>query len=105
MLVDRPPAGDRWVRDKARQLPDRRSHRSRAGADAYPKGLDWTERFGPIARALAQLSVRAAYLDGEVIVLRPDGVSSFADLQGRCRKVNPGGWPITSTYCSSTVTT
>jgi len=45
------------------------------------KGLDWTERFRPIAAALADLRVKTAYLDGEIVVIRPDGVSSFADLQ------------------------
>ncbi len=45
------------------------------------KGLDWTARFGLIARTLAELAVKAAYLDEEIVVVRTDGVSSFADLQ------------------------
>jgi bifunctional non-homologous end joining protein LigD len=45
------------------------------------KGQDWTAKFGPIASALSGLSVRAAYLDGEIAVVRADSVSSFADLQ------------------------
>jgi bifunctional non-homologous end joining protein LigD len=45
------------------------------------KGLDWTHRMPAIAAAVAQLPVQAATLDGEVVVLGPDGNSSFADLQ------------------------
>ena len=45
------------------------------------KGLDWTHRMKSIASALAGLPVKAAILDGEVVALRKDGTSSFADLQ------------------------
>jgi bifunctional non-homologous end joining protein LigD len=43
--------------------------------------LDWTHRMRPIAAALAELSAKAALLDGEVIVLDDNGISSFAALQ------------------------
>jgi bifunctional non-homologous end joining protein LigD len=45
------------------------------------KGLDWAHRMPTIAAAIAQLPVRDCTLDGEVVVLGPDGNSSFADLQ------------------------
>jgi len=45
------------------------------------KGLDWTARMPDIAQAAAQLQVRAAIVDGEVVALDKNGVSSFADLQ------------------------
>jgi bifunctional non-homologous end joining protein LigD len=44
-------------------------------------GLDWTARMAPIAAELAQLPCEACTLDGEVVVLAPDGTSNFADLQ------------------------
>ena len=44
-------------------------------------GLDWTDRFAPIARACELLPVREAVLDGEAVVLAPDGTSSFSALQ------------------------
>jgi bifunctional non-homologous end joining protein LigD len=62
MLAPKPPMGDRWLHE-------------------IRKGLDWTVRFRPIAQALLQLPVKAAYLEGEIVVVREDGVSSFADLQ------------------------
>jgi bifunctional non-homologous end joining protein LigD len=45
------------------------------------KGLDWTHRMSAVAQAVAALPVDACTLDGEVVVLGPDGNSSFADLQ------------------------
>jgi bifunctional non-homologous end joining protein LigD len=43
--------------------------------------LDWTDRFGPIAAAVAKLPARTALLDGEVVVEDEQGVSSFSMLQ------------------------
>lgn len=44
-------------------------------------GLDWTYRVPAVAEAVAKLPVRCATLDGEVVVLRDDGTTNFADLQ------------------------
>ena len=44
-------------------------------------GLDWTDRYEATARALSALAVEAAYLDGELCALRPDGTTTFAELQ------------------------
>jgi len=44
-------------------------------------GLDWTQRMKAVADAVAKLPAQAALLDGEVVVLRDDGTTSFADLQ------------------------
>jgi len=42
---------------------------------------DWTPRFRPIAAILAELPVKAAYLDGEIAVLTAEGISDFGALQ------------------------
>ena len=44
-------------------------------------GLDWTHRMPTIAAEVASLPARTCLLDGEVVVLAPDGTTSFADLQ------------------------
>jgi bifunctional non-homologous end joining protein LigD len=44
-------------------------------------GLDWTEKFRALAVRLAELPVKSAIVDGELVSLRPDGTTSFADLQ------------------------
>jgi len=53
------------------------------------KGLDWTHRMKPIAAEVARLHAASATLDGEVVVLRPDGTSSFADLQAAFQEDTP----------------
>ena len=56
------------------------------------KGLDWTDRFPALARALADLPVGEALFDGEAVVENESGVSDFAALQsalkeGRAEKI------------------
>ena len=45
------------------------------------KGLDWTHRAKPLADAVRALGRESMMLDGELVALRPDGLSSFAELQ------------------------
>jgi bifunctional non-homologous end joining protein LigD len=45
------------------------------------KGLDWADWLPHVAKAFARLKVTTAMLDGELVALRADGVSSFPDLQ------------------------
>ena len=54
-------------------------------------GLDWTYRVPAVAEAVAKLSAASVTLDGEVVVLAPDGTTSFADLQASFQEgaVNP----------------
>ena len=81
-LVAEPPEGDEWLHepkfDGYRILC-----RVEGGAARLSSrnGKDWTERFPQIARAAAALPVQSALLDGEVAVLMPDGMTSFAALQ------------------------
>jgi bifunctional non-homologous end joining protein LigD len=49
-------------------------------------GKDWTDRFAPIARALSSLRAKGALLDGEVVVLRENGVTDFQALQNSIKK-------------------
>lgn len=46
------------------------------------KGLDWTKRFPSIAKALKDLKLASALIDGEIIVEDDSGLSSFNGLQG-----------------------
>jgi bifunctional non-homologous end joining protein LigD len=45
-------------------------------------GNDWTDRLPAVAKAVARLHVDTALLDGELVALDQDGVSSFPALQG-----------------------
>ncbi|MGN6209345.1 DNA ligase D [Asticcacaulis sp.] len=45
------------------------------------KGLDWTPKFQALADRLADLSVKSAIIDGEVVALNTEGRSSFTELK------------------------
>jgi bifunctional non-homologous end joining protein LigD len=45
------------------------------------KALDWTARFPPIARAIADLPAEQALIDGEIVSETETGTSSFSQLQ------------------------
>ncbi|OJA51396.1 DNA ligase [Burkholderia ubonensis] len=45
------------------------------------EGRDWTAKLGPQRDALARLDVGAAWLDGEAVVLKRNGVPDFQQLQ------------------------
>ena len=49
-------------------------------------GLDWTHRMQPIADEIAKMPRERLLMDGEVVVLKADGTTSFADLQAWFRQ-------------------
>ena len=69
-LWTRAPAGDRWLHE-IKFDGYRTGARIEAGKVQMltRKGLDWTAKFAPIAKALAKLPARTAYLDGEIVAL------------------------------------
>jgi bifunctional non-homologous end joining protein LigD len=78
--VDRPPGGEGWgheikfdgYRMQLRVEDGKVSLKTR-------KGLDWTEKFGAIAKEARSLP--DALIDGEIVALDDDGVPHFSDLQ------------------------
>ncbi len=56
-------------------------------------GLDWTHRMKPIAAEIATLPAETALLDGEVVVLDQNGLTSFANLQAAFK--NEARHPLT----------
>lgn len=49
-------------------------------------GKDWSARFPRLHRALQDMGLNEAVLDGEAVYLRPDGTSDFQALQNAFRK-------------------
>ena len=49
---------------------------------------DWTYRFPELAKSLGHLGVDSAILDGELVSIRPDGLTNFQDLQNAIKKGN-----------------
>jgi len=83
-LASAPPAGGRWVHEIKLD-----GYRTEIRIDAAKEmvqlltrtGLDWTHRMKALAAAAKDVPVKSALIDGEVVVLQPDGRSSFAELQ------------------------
>ncbi len=79
--ADRPPNGERWRHEIKFD-----GYRIQARIDGDEvrlltrKGLDWTERFVSVARAVRELKLGSAILDGEVVVEDSAGISNFAEL-------------------------
>jgi bifunctional non-homologous end joining protein LigD len=80
--VKAPPAGDAWVHEIKHDGYRMLCRVADREVRMYSRnGNDWTGDFGPVARALAALPVRSAWLDGEVVVTDAEGRSSFQGLQ------------------------
>jgi len=81
-LVKAPPEGDAWAHEL--KYDGYRIHARLTGREARlltRTGLDWTDRYQATAKALSGIKTRGAYLDGELCAVRPDGTTSFAELQ------------------------
>lgn len=78
----KPPSGDGWLHEIKFDGYRTMAH---VGAGATKlmtrSGLDWTKRYGDLAKAFATLPVREAVIDGEIVVLDAKGISSFSGLQ------------------------
>jgi bifunctional non-homologous end joining protein LigD len=79
---ERPPSGPKWVHEIKYD-----GYRIQARVDGGEiklltrKNLDWTGRFGAIAKALQALHLGSALLDGEIVVEEENGIATFNGLQ------------------------
>ena len=81
-LVDHVPEGNRWLHEL--KFDGYRCLLSVGGGAAHAftrSGLDWTDKFRTIVDDAARLSARAALIDGEVVVVDPQGKTDFQALQ------------------------
>jgi bifunctional non-homologous end joining protein LigD len=81
-LVDHVPGGDGWLHEM--KYDGYRCLIAIGGGEALAytrSGLDWSDHFPRITKAAAGLKVRSALLDGEAVLLDPDGKSNFQALQ------------------------
>ena len=82
ILAAKPPSGPGWTHevkhDGFRVLVLKQGEQVRVWSR---RGADFTERFSRIAEAVRALPAEQALIDGEALVLRPDGLSDFAALR------------------------
>jgi bifunctional non-homologous end joining protein LigD len=77
-----PPTGAGWVHELKLDGYRMQAHIDNGDVTIYSRnGLDWTTRVKGIAKALTDLPVRKAIIDGEVVALNDKGLSSFSELQ------------------------
>jgi bifunctional non-homologous end joining protein LigD len=88
-LVREAPSGDNWIFelkfDGYRLLAYKNGARVKILTRAEQ---DWTRRFPSIAKAVAQLTSQTAIVDGEAVILSPDGTSDFQAMQNILRRGN-----------------
>lgn len=81
-LVDTAPTGDEWVHeikfDGYRAITTIEKGRVKMFTRA---GLEWTDRFGSLASQCADLQVKNAVIDGEIVALDEKGQTNFSKLQ------------------------
>jgi bifunctional non-homologous end joining protein LigD len=81
-LVDHVPSGDRWIHEL--KYDGYRTLLAMGGREgrAYTRsGLDWSDRFADLIGDAVTLDASSALIDGEAVVILPDGRTSFQALQ------------------------
>lgn len=88
-----PPVGRDWIHEVKFDGYRIQAHIENGAVRLYTRtGLDWTDRFGSlIVEALGKLDCADAIVDGEVVVLAKNGVSSFSGLQAALSDGKTGG--------------
>ena len=91
-LVEKAPAGNEWLHEIKYDGYRLLAHVERGDVRLVTRnGLDWTGKFPVLARALAELPVDTALLDGEVVALAADGTTSFSALQDAIARGDTAG--------------
>jgi ATP-dependent DNA ligase len=87
--VDAPPEGDQWLHEIKYDGYRLHTRLDRGAVKLLTRtGLDWTHKYPVIAKAVAALNARQAYLDGELCGVGPDGITSFSIVQLASDSVN-----------------
>src|ERR1700731_4941774 len=81
-LVDATPEGDQWLHEIKYDGYRMHARLDRGTVRLLTRtGLDWTHKYPAIAKAVAALDARQAYLDGELCGVGSDGITSFNIVQ------------------------
>jgi DNA ligase D-like protein (predicted ligase) len=81
-LVYAAPDGDGWLHEIKYDGYRMHARLDRGAVKLLTRtGLDWSHKYPAIAKAVAGLDARQAYLDGELCGVGPDGTTSFNIVQ------------------------
>jgi DNA ligase D-like protein (predicted ligase) len=81
-LVDAAPDGDGWLHEIKYDGYRMHARLDRGAVKLLTRtGLDWTRKYPAIAKAVAALDARQAYLDGELCGVGADGITMFNIVQ------------------------
>ena len=84
--ADRPPSGERWLHEIKFDGYRVQVHLINSDIKIFTRrGHDWTKRFRKIAGDAFLIKASSAIIDGEVVVLQPDGTTDFAVLQNELK--------------------
>lgn len=86
-LVDAVPTGNDWLHEI--KFDGYRALVAAAGDNVRVftrTGLDWTEKFAPLVRAIAALNLPPALIDGEITAPDANGNPSFSALQNELKR-------------------
>ena len=82
VLAPRPPSGADWVHEIKHDGYRLIVRRDGWTVRLYTRNAyDWTARLPAIAGAAARIKAKSFTIDGEAVVLGPDGLSRFDDLR------------------------
>src|SRR6266481_5671290 len=82
--ASRPPSGADWVHEIKHDCYRMIVRRDGPTVRLYTRNAyDWTARFPAITAAAGRIKAKSFTIDGEAVVLGPDGLSRFDDLRRR----------------------
>jgi bifunctional non-homologous end joining protein LigD len=84
VLASKPPSGPDWVHEIKHDGYRMIVHRDGPTVRLYSRNAyDWTERLAAIATTAESIKAKSFTIDGEAVVLGPDGLSRFEELSRR----------------------
>jgi ATP dependent DNA ligase domain len=84
VLASRPPSGPDWVHEIKHDRYRMIVHRDGPTVRLYSRNAyEWTARLPAIAAAAPRIEAKRYTIDGEAVVLGPDGLSRFEELRSR----------------------
>jgi ATP-dependent DNA ligase len=84
IMASRPPSGTDWVHEIKHDGYRMIVRRDGSTVRLYSRNAyDWTARLPAIATAAERIKAKSFTIDGEAVVLGPDGLSKFDELRRR----------------------